>query len=167
MRREEVSDNIFPECEGNAPVVLSPPDDVSVGVRPQQVAEKAWRDGRRGEGGREGLVATETEPTKPSKFCTPGSCTQAWKLRTPFPLAAINNRSAHDKTSLPHQSSAGIHVDLDTNETYPPHPNLAHRHTSIARPPHPPPRCHSSLLPYACPRTPYLYPAHRSASKPC
>ena len=38
---EEAGDDVRSECEGDTTVVLAPPGDVLIGVRPQQVAEQA------------------------------------------------------------------------------------------------------------------------------
>ena len=34
---EELHDDVLPEREGNPSVVLAPPDDVAIRIRPQQV----------------------------------------------------------------------------------------------------------------------------------
>ena len=40
---EELADDVGPKGEGNPPIVLPPALDVFVWVRPQQVAQQAWR----------------------------------------------------------------------------------------------------------------------------
>ena len=67
MCLEELHNHVRAEDVGYATVILSPPDDVLVRVRPQKIAEEAWRRGRGGERKEEGQGRSDAEAAEFSR----------------------------------------------------------------------------------------------------